>query len=566
MKMKFKHVSAAFVAYSLLTCNTVQAVSEPQQKMDTYQAEKDNMRAFFDAISAKLNKPVIVSTLASKKRITGHFDMSEPKGVLERVAQKMSLVWYDDKQSIYVYDASEVKNIVVTLENISVITVRKFLESSSLYDPRYPIRADNQNQTFYVSGPPVYVKLISDTAMLMDTKKKIAFGSSSLHVIPLYNTFVSDRSYQYRDEKIVIPGIASIIRALTDDNSQPITSLRIDEKIRDKTNGDEKVSTERIRAMFPEAAQVPEALLTPFSSNVTRKFDDVVVVANPDNNSLLIKGSEMQVKNIRQLVYALDQPRRHIEMSVWIVDLQKEELEQLGVDWRGSLQVGSSLGLALNGGVESTVDGASFIASVMALSQQKKANIVSRPMVLTQENVPAVFDNNRTFYTRLVGERTSNLEHVTYGTSVNVLPRFTQDNEIELVLSVEDGNQVEDYRSEDLLPEVGRTNINTIARVPRGKSLLVGGYTRNEKNDTDAGIPGLKDIPYLGKLFSYKSSKNANLVRIFMIEPKEIHSQDALDGKSFINDIRGKPINAQMFDWFDNFMEGRRWLQQSREG
>ncbi len=47
-------------------------------------------------------------------------------------------------------------------------------------------------------------------------------------------------------------------------------------------------------------------------------------------------------------------------------------------------------------------------------------------VLLTQENVPAIFDNNRTFYTKLIGERNVALEHVTYGTMIRVLPVFPQ--------------------------------------------------------------------------------------------------------------------------------------------
>lgn len=37
------------------------------------------------------------------------------------------------------------------------------------------------------------------------------------------------------------------------------------------------------------------------------------------------------------------------------------------------------------------------MTAIFALTRNDKANIVSRPMVLTQENIPAIFDNNRTF-------------------------------------------------------------------------------------------------------------------------------------------------------------------------
>ncbi len=81
------------------------------------------------------------------------------------------------------------------------------------------------------------------------------------------------------------------------------------------------------------------------------------------------------------------------------------------------------------------------MADIFALTRNDKANIVSRPMVLTQENIPAIFDNNRTFYTKLIGERAIDLKNVTYGTAISVLPRFTLDNQIEMMITVQDGSR-----------------------------------------------------------------------------------------------------------------------------
>ncbi|MBF4211713.1 EscC/YscC/HrcC family type III secretion system outer membrane ring protein, partial [Pseudomonas donghuensis] len=94
------------------------------------------------------------------------------------------------------------------------------------------------------------------------------------------------------------------------------------------------------------------------------------------------------------LVAALDEPKRHVELSLWIIDLQKDDLNELGVDWRGSLKVGSKVGASLNGGSLSTLDSTSFMAAISALETDSRARVVSRPVVLTQENVPAIFDNN----------------------------------------------------------------------------------------------------------------------------------------------------------------------------
>lgn len=295
------------------------------------------------------------------------------------------------------------------------------------------------------------------------------------------------------------------------------------------------------------------------TANIAHTASEVSVIAEPGSNSLLVRGSPEQVEYIRSLAKTLDIAKRHIELSVWIVDLQKEAFDNLGVQWSGNLNVGGNLGISLNGG-SSTIDGASFMVTALALSEKKKANIVSRPMLLTQENIPAIFDNSRTFYASLVGERTAQLENITYGTLVSVLPRFTANGEIEMMLNVEDGSQFDTTKTSDsTLPEVGRTNISTIARVPKGKSLLIGGYTHEERSTVEGKIPLLGDIPVLGKMFRYSRDRDSSMVRVFLIQPREIDAPLSPDAHTMINDIRNDLGNDQLQNWMTNYLDSQKW-------
>jgi type III secretion system YscC/HrcC family outer membrane pore protein len=272
---------------------------------------------------------------------------------------------------------------------------------------------------------------------------------------------------------------------------------------------------------------------------------NIRIVAYPDTNSLLVKGLPEQVLFIENLVAALDEAKRHVELSLWIVDMQKDDLNQLGVNWQGSLKLGNRMIASLNGGSVSTLDGTSFIAAVSALENADRARVVSRPVVLTQENVPAIFDNNRTFYAPLIGERTVELQHVTYGTLVSVLPRISASAEIEMVLNIEDGSEIENPRettddNTPILPTVGRTRISTVARVPPGKSLLVGGFTRDENSSQSKRIPVLGSIPYLGRLFSYRQTRLANTVRVFLIQPKQIDTPLLVSAQTLVQDFLGE--------------------------
>ncbi|WP_413735603.1 type III secretion system outer membrane ring subunit SctC [Sodalis sp. RH21] len=524
-----------------------------------YIANKDGLKIFFDALSSRLGKPAIVSKLAARKQISGEFDFSNPEALLEKISRQLGLIWYSDGQAIYVYDAGEMRNSVMSLNHISLSSLESFLRQSKLHDKRYPLRGDNNSGTFYISGPPVYVDMVLNTAKFMDEQPGNQGSGEKAAVIHLSNTFVGDRTFELRGEQVTIPGIATVIEQL----------LR----------GADKGVAPNVQRLTPDAMPAPQmpefnienisAAGPPFQPRASlaealraeTAAGPISVIANPDTNSLLVKGTPKQVQLVTNLVAALDTSKRHVELSLWIVDVQKEDLENIGVNWQGSVNIGSQLGVNFNGGSYSTLDGARFVASIHALSQKNRANIVSRPVVLTQENVPAIFDNNRTFYTQLIGERTVDLQHVTYGTMVSVLPRFAANGQIEMVLNIEDGNEIpmNNESANSVLPKVGRTKISTIARVPKGKSLLIGGYTRDETSGKTAKIPVLGSIPLVGGMFSYKQASQSNMVRIFLIQPREITEPIESDAGEFVQEFIKNREPELLADWSRNYLDSQKW-------
>lgn len=55
------------------------------------------------------------------------------------------------------------------VKNISLIELKEYLQDVGLYDPRYPLRAGRDQRTFYISGPPIYIKLVKAAAEFLDT-------------------------------------------------------------------------------------------------------------------------------------------------------------------------------------------------------------------------------------------------------------------------------------------------------------------------------------------------------------------------------------------------------------
>ncbi|MBA4128284.1 type III secretion system secretin MxiD [Shigella sonnei] len=518
-KFNIKALTLLIVLLPLIVnANNIDSHLLEQNDIAKYVAQSDTVGSFFDRFSALLNYPIVVSKQAAKKRISGEFDLSNPEEMLEKLTLLVGLIWYKDGNALYIYDSGELISKVILLENISLNYLIQYLKDANLYDHRYPIRGNISDKTFYISGPPALVELVANTATLLD-KQVSSIGTDKVNfgVIKLKNTFVSDRTYNMRGEDIVIPGVATVVERLLN-NGKALSNRQAQNDPMPPFNITQKVSEDSNDFSF---------------SSVTNSsiLEDVSLIAYPETNSILVKGNDQQIQIIRDIITQLDVAKRHIELSLWIIDIDKSELNNLGVNWQGTASFGDSFGASFNMSSSasiSTLDGNKFIASVMALNQKKKANVVSRPVILTQENIPAIFDNNRTFYVSLVGERNSSLEHVTYGTLINVIPRFSSRGQIEMSLTIEDGtgNSQSNYNynneNTSVLPEVGRTKISTIARVPQGKSLLIGGYTHETNSNEIVSIPFLSSIPVIGNVFKYKTSNISNIVRVFLIQPREI--------------------------------------------
>ncbi|OPA99749.1 EscC/YscC/HrcC family type III secretion system outer membrane ring protein [Pseudomonas fluorescens] len=403
---------------------------------ESYQAKDDSLHTLFTALSVPLGLPVVVSRDVARTRISGTFDLGAAQQTLALIAEQQRLIWYSDGQAFYVYDAAEAKSTAVALRHISVDRLRGFMRRSGLDESSYPLR-ESGGRTFYVSGPPNYVDQVLHLAQLMDRQRtQVRVGAQSFGVVQVFNTHVADRQYVLGNETVEVPGMASMIEAM----------LAIEQK--------------------GETQRPPNVLAD----------KSLVVMAYPDSNSLLVKGKPAQIKVLEELVAELDKPKRAIEVSLWRVDVDRDELRKMDVAWARA----SDPTVAATHVAEPLEDNR-LMAQLVALERRRKARIVAFPVILTQENVPAVFQDDHTFYLPKPADEGSEWQPVRYGTQASVLPRFAQANQIEMQLTLEDDRQMGGKPKPDLAATVGRVGISTVVRVPQGRRLWVGGFRREDE-------------------------------------------------------------------------------------
>lgn len=519
----------------------------------TFVSRGDGVSLLLQSLAAQMELPVIVSTKAQKKRVQGSFSLREPRAVLDQVARDVGLIWYSDGQTLYVHDASETRNAIGHMQHASVAVLEDFLRRTRLADARHALRGASSDGTFYVSGSPVYVDIVLNAARYLDELYRGADARAEhVEVIPLRNSFAQGRRYGMRSWETSLPGMAETLASVLADSGVSGIIVRQPEA----GEPSEDPSTESAVAARQGAPLQRREDRSPSRPPSAERQPATVVVAYPETYSLIVRGTLSGIQKVKQLVAELDLPRKQVELSLWIIDVQKKELDGLGVKWSGEVGVAGRLGVGFNGAT-STLDGERFLASVTALSERGHASVVSRPVLLTQENVLAHFDSNSTFYARLQAERTASLEAVTYGTLISVLPRVSVEDEVEMQLKIEDGTS--SGTEVEGLPVINRTTIDTVARVPHRLSLLVGGYTRNEQARDRTAIPGLGRIPWLGNAFRHRSQRQQELVRVFLIQPRVRTPEDLLPAAGFntIEDLQ-RPLPAHFERVRDSVREALR--------
>ena len=555
--------SALLPASSSLT-----AVPQDGPQPPTFLANNTSLGDVFTAIEGKLGRPIVVSARARALFVTGTFDLSAPMATLTKLSRTMGLMTFDDGRSIFVYRDNEVTGSVVQMGHQRLGQIRAFLRSSHLYDDQYPITGADSAAVFYVSGPPIYVRLVVAAADYLD-KLPGALNDSArvLRVVPLHNTFVVNRRYMVRGKLVTVPGVADVIHALFSiRGGSPVPGGSVSASSAAQDGG--KTPANLLSLPLPrEGTPVSSSPDRPAVSGEPQTVAmtdsstwDVRMMPNPDSNSILLYGPREHVDLMERAIEAIDVAKRQIELSLWIIDVDRQKLNELGINWQSSATMGP-IHASANGTPMSSLNGIKFLATVNALSEKGKATVVSRPIVLTEENVPAIFDNNHTEYYPLVGERTAALEQFTYGTLVSVLPRLTRDaKEIEMIVTVQDGRAQDSgstAKNTPVIPVVSDTQISTVARVPQHKSLLLGGSTIDQHETTTYYIPGLWKIPYLGRLFRLDRTRTEHMVRLFLIQPRVLKREDGwLDGQTLeAGDLNERTRMAATSEMLQQYME-----------
>jgi general secretion pathway protein D len=299
------------------------------------------------------------------------------------------------------------------------------------------------------------------------------------------------------------------------------------------------------------------------------------------NNAISLKDTPERIAAAAKLIAAIDKARPEVIIDVELLEVDRTRLREYG------------LGLASPGspGISGTAD-----VNRDDLTLQDLRNLTASDVIMT--GVPGIYYrllkndmNTRTLANPQLrtsegiaaqarfGERVpipvttfapiasggvnqqpiTSFNYENIGVNIDILPRMHHDDEVSLTLKIALSNI--SGVGFGGLPTFGNREISTTIRLKDGETNLLAGLIRDEERTTLAGVPGLSDLPLIGRLFANNHKETQQTDIVLTLTPHIVRvldlTEDDLrpfrmgrDSGTAIGEVpqipRDEPINAPM--------------------
>ena len=553
-----------------------------RNKTYSHYANKEDIKTVLTDFFASQGIGVIFSKEVAGT-VSGRFEKQDPRKFFNNMTDTYNLIWYYDGAAVYLYSAHEMTSRILNLGYLDMKALKQNLIHLGLLDSKFALRMVEKERILYISGPERYVQLVSEMAEQLDAKAMSQRGRDDIiKVFHLKYAWADDKTIKFRDKQLTIPGVASLLRNLITGNTAPGQVVENGEQylvpslmklkgrglaeLRRRDDPDETVRDEAKprRFDYQERDEQIGKTLPPSYINTDTGF----VQADARQNAVVVRDRKEKMPYYENIINLLDAPVGLVEIRATIMDVDSSNLEDLGVEWefakndpdhdtvtKGGLNTTGlfteedGLQLPVGDGLNvATIIGDAtdyFLSRVYALQKIGHAKILSRPSVLTLNNVEAQLEHSKTFYVRVAGDEEVDLFDINAGVILRVTPHIIKEEGhslLKLAIQIEDGELSDDKVDE--IPVVKKSVVNTQAVVGQKESLLIGGYLEEHNTKSRHTVPCLGEVPFFGWLFSKQSTSDTQFERLFLITPTIVRSPvDAQAGNLLQEPEPGKRPN-----------------------
>lgn len=263
-------------------------------------------------------------------------------------------------------------------------------------------------------------------------------------------------------------------------------------------------------------------------------------------NAIAVKDTPNRIAAAGKLINALDKARPEVVIDVELLEVDRTRLKEYG------LQIASPGSPGISGQADVNAAGFTlrdlrnltqsdiFLGSLPGLfyrllKTDTSTRVLANPQLRTSEGIAAQARFGErvpvpvTVFSPIAagGVQTQPITSFNYqdiGVNIDITPRTHHDDAVSLAVRIE-VSSISGKGFGDL-PTFGNRSINTVIRLKDGETNMLAGLIRDEERQTVHGIPGLSDIPVVGRIFAHNRKETQETDIILTLTPRIVRVLD----------------------------------------
>jgi len=261
-------------------------------------------------------------------------------------------------------------------------------------------------------------------------------------------------------------------------------------------------------------------------------------------NTLVMRDTPEAIRIAEKLIASQDIPDPEVMLEVEVMEISRRTLEDIGIQYPTQVAVGvqGNARTENSGPVpgELTFDELKNFNSSLGvfkitdpilvfnlLHQAADSDLLANPQIRVKnrekakihigDKIPVITSTANS--TGFVSESITYLET---GIKLNVEPTILLQDEVSIKVELEVSNPTERIVTDSgtVAYTLGSRNANTVLRLKNGETQVLAGLFRDDRQDIDSRVPGLGDIPLLGRLFANRNMDRTKKEIVLLITPR----------------------------------------------
>lgn len=286
------------------------------------------------------------------------------------------------------------------------------------------------------------------------------------------------------------------------------------------------------------------------------KAKDLVV--DEKLNLIVIRDTPEAVRLAEKLVALHDLSDPEVMLELEVMEVQRSRLTNLGIQWPTQFTLTPLAPVTVDSlrDLNGSRIGVAMPATVVNLRRELgDVNVMANPRIRARNREKAkVMIGDRlpvfTSTTTATGIVSDSVQYLDVGLKLDVEPDIHLQDEVVIKVALEVSSLVKEIRSPSgtLAYQIGTRNASTSLKLKDGETQILAGLINDQDRRTAAGIPGLVDMPVLGRLFGSQTDSRDKTELVLSITPRIISNlrrPDAQAGEFWSGteqSLRSKPL------------------------